>query len=83
MGAGGDVGEEPVPFERFVEIQEAMSAASDRGEDPNACLAEFGVSAMDFGQIGMYWNKRMAQEATKYHQLFTEYSEKYKAKYSS
>ena len=81
QGVGGDVGEEPVPFETFVEIQEAMGAAANRGEDPNSVLASFGVTAADFGNIGMYWSKRLSQEATKYHALYTEYSEKYKAKY--
>jgi hypothetical protein len=82
QGVGGDVGAEPIPFELYVEIQVAMSAASDRGEDPNAALASFGVSVADFGNIGMYWNKRMQQEATRYHALYTEYLEKYQAKYA-
>ena len=29
----------------------------------------------------MFWNKKMAQQATKYHALFTQYSDKYRAKY--
>jgi hypothetical protein len=81
VGAGGDLGPEPIPFERFVEIQEAMGITAERGGDPNALLAQFGINAPDWGNLGMYWNKRMAQEATKYHALFTEYSAKYRAKY--
>ncbi len=83
VGVGGDVGEEPVPFEKFVEVTIAQSAGAERGEDPSAVLGSFGMSPVDFSNIGMYWNKRMSQEATKYHQLFTEYSAKYEAKYGT
>lgn len=82
VGVGGDLGGEPISFERYIEIQEAMGAASNRGEDPNALLASFKMSPMDWGNCGMYWNKKMSQEATKYHRLFTEYSAKYSAKYA-
>ena len=39
------------------------------------------MNALDWSNIGMYWNKKMSQEASKYHQLFTEYSAKYSAMY--
>ncbi len=81
-GVGGNVGAEPIPFERFVQIQEAMGAAANRGEDATAVLAEFGLSPMDWGNVGMYWNKRMQQEATKYHQLYVHYSEHYRRLYA-
>ncbi len=83
QGIGGDVGAEPIPFELFVEISEAQSAAGQRGEDASAVLASFGMSPLDWSNVGMYWNKRLAQEATKYHQLYTEYSAKYQAKYGT
>jgi hypothetical protein len=81
VGVAGDLSAEPMSFERYVEVQEAMGAAADRGEDPNACLASFGLSGADFGNVGMFWSKKMQQEATKYHQLFVDYSAKYSAKY--
>lgn len=81
VGVAGDLSAEPMPFERYVEAQEAMSAASDRGEDPTAALAAFGISPADFGNIGGFWSKKMQQEMTKYHQLYTQYSDKYRAKY--
>src|SRR5262249_45416668 len=81
VGVAGDLSAEPMSFERYVEVQEAMGAASERGEDPNACLASFGLSAADFGNVGMFWSKKMQQEAMKYHQLFIDYSAKYSAKY--
>jgi hypothetical protein len=83
VGVGGNVGAEPVPFETFVQVQEAMGAAANRGQDANAVLASFGMTGADWGNVGMYWNKRMQQEATKYYELFTAYSEKYRTVYSN
>ena len=62
---------------------EAQNAASQRGEDANAVLASFGMNALDWSNIGMYWNKKMAQEATKYHQLYSQFSARYAAKYGN
>ena len=81
-GIGGNLGAEPIPFERFVEIQEAMSAGSRRGYDANAVLAHFGMSALDWSNAGMFWSKRIQQEGMKYHELFTHYSDLYRAKYA-
>lgn len=83
QGVGGNVGAEPVPFERFVQIQEAMNAAAQRGEDAGAVLGDFGMSPLDWGNVGMYWSKRMQQEATHYHQLYVQYSEYYQRMYAS
>jgi len=81
VGVGGNLGAEPIPFERYVEIMEAQSAAGERGEDPIALLASFGLKAIDWSNLGMYWSKRMQQEATKYRDLYNQYSAKYSAKY--
>jgi hypothetical protein len=81
-GVGGNVGAEPISLERFVEITEAMSAAHSRGVDANAVLAHFGLSALDWSNAGMFWSKRMQQEALKYHELYTKYSDYYRAKYA-
>jgi hypothetical protein len=82
VGVGGNLGAEPISFERFVEIQEAMSAGSRRGYDANAVLAHFGLSVVDWSNAGMFWSKRMQQDAMKYHELFTKYSDYYRAKYA-
>lgn len=81
VGVAGDLSAEPMSFERWVEAQEAMSAASDRGDDPSAALAAFGLTPADFGNVGAFWSKKLQQEMTKYHQLYTQYSDKYRAKY--
>jgi len=83
QGVGGDLSSEPIAFERYVEIMEAQGAAADRGEDASACLASFGISAMDWSNIGMFWSKKIQQEATKYHVLYSQYSAKYSAQYGT
>lgn len=82
VGIGGDLGVEPISLERFVEIQEAMSAAHRRGYDANAVLAHFGMSALDWSNAGMFWSKRIQQEAIRYHELYTKYLDIYRAKYA-
>ncbi|HEX3491910.1 MAG TPA: hypothetical protein VHU92_21365, partial [Streptosporangiaceae bacterium] len=82
VGVGGDLGAEPISFERFVEIQTAQGAAAQRGYDANAVLAHFGMTALDWSNAGMFWSKRIQQDPMKYHQLMTEYREFYEAKYA-
>lgn len=78
-GVAGNVGPEPVPFETFVEISEALRA----GGEPTAVLAQFGIRPVDWSNMGMYWNRRIAQEATKYHELYTQLSARFAAKYGN
>jgi hypothetical protein len=82
VGVGGDLSNEPMPFERYCEIEAAMACASERGEDVNELLAHFGLKAAEWGQLGMFWSKKMQQDAMGYHRLYTEYSAKYRAQYS-
>jgi len=82
VGVGGDLSDEPIPFERYCEIEAAMGCASDRGEDVNGVLAQFGMNAVDWGALGAFWSKKMQQDAMGYHKLYTEYSARYKAQYS-
>jgi hypothetical protein len=81
VGVSGDLGKEPVSFERYVEIMVAQSIAGEKGEDANAVLASFGINALDWSNMSMYWSKRQQQEAEKYHKLYLEYDTKFKAKY--
>jgi len=82
VGVGGDLSNEPIPFERYCEIEAAMACASERGEDVNQLLAQFGIKAAEWGMLGMFWSKKMQQDALGYHALYTEYSAKYRAQYS-
>jgi hypothetical protein len=82
VGVGGDLSDEPLSFERYCEIEAAMACASERGEDVNQLLAQFGLRAAEWGMAGMFWSKKMQQDAVGYHALYTEYSAKYRAQYS-
>ena len=82
VGVGGDLGGEPISFERFVEIQEAMAAAHRRGYDANAMLAHFGMSALDWSNAGLFWSKQMQEDALRYHELYAKYQDLYRAKYA-
>lgn len=81
VGAGGDLGQEPIPFEQWVEIQVAMGAAADRGEDATAVLGNFGMSPLDWSNVGAFWNKRFAQEGPAYAAKYDELMKKFNAKY--
>jgi hypothetical protein len=81
QGVGGNVGAEPVPFETYVHVMVAQNAAYQKGQDANAVLAQFGMTALDWSNIGAYWSKKTQQEAMKYHQLMIEYQAKYEGMY--
>jgi hypothetical protein len=81
-GVGGNLGADPIPLERFVEIQEAMAAAHRRGYDANAMLAHFGMSALDWSNAGLFWSKQMQEDALRYHELYAKYQDLYRAKYA-
>jgi hypothetical protein len=82
-GVAGDIGAEPVPFELFVEVTEALRAGDKRGVDGMTVLASFNLRPVDWSNIGMYWNRKIAQQATKYHALYSELGVKYAAKYGN
>lgn len=82
-GYAGDVGAEPVPFETFVEVTEALRAGATRGADASQVLASFQLRPVDWSNIGAYWNRKIAQQATKYHRLYDELGVKFAAKYGN
>ena len=81
VGTAGDLSDEPISFEKWVEIGVAQQAASANGSDVQEVLAGFGLNVMDWSNMGMFWSKKLMQESTKYAQLHTEYTEKYEAQY--
>jgi len=83
VGTGGDLGQEPIPFERYVEIESAMGAAANRGEDAIAVLGQFGLSPIDWSNVGAFWSKRIYQQATHYAQRYHELKEHFDAKYGA
>lgn len=86
-GGGQPDGEPPIPLEQYVEISEAQSAASQQGHDATAVLANFGLSVMDWSQIGMwysqYLNKNMMLNGQALFHRFNELTEFYKTKYAT
>ncbi len=82
QGVAGDLSEEPISYEKYVEIMVAMDAASRQGKNvDDAFFAQFGLKTIDWSNIGMFWSKKWQQNAEYYHELDTEYTKKYQAKY--
>ena len=82
QGVGGDLSDEPVPYEKYVEIMVAMGAASQQGKDvDDAFFAQFGLKTIDWSNIGMFWSKKFQQNAEHYHALDVKYTAIYEAKY--
>lgn len=86
MQAGGSVDDDPpIPFERYVEIEQAQSALCEQGYDAVAVLQQFGMSIMDWSNVGMWYSQYLARNMNKngqalYHQ-YCELQAKYAAKY--
>jgi hypothetical protein len=80
-------GQPPIPLEQYVEIMEAQGAAAEQGRDPNEVLAGFGMSAIDWANVGswysQYLNKNFMLDGQKLLHRYNELTEFYKAKYAS
>lgn len=76
-------GAEPVPFERWVEIQTAQGVWAQQGKDVNAMLKKvFGMTAVDWSNISAHWSQKLStdfQLAAKYGELNAKYTEQYAA----
>jgi hypothetical protein len=74
-------GEEPIPFERYCEIQGAQTAWANTGQDVNAMLKEtFDMNAMDFANLSGFFMSRMATDQDmmmKYSELTAKYEKEY------
>jgi hypothetical protein len=74
---------EPFPMETWIEVQEAVNAATARGEDTQDVLASFGMTAADWGPASGWWAMKFASES---HILMGDYSrlsQKYQRKYGA
>jgi hypothetical protein len=87
MGAGGSESEAPIPLERFVEIEVAQAAGAEQGKDAAGVLRSFGMSPMEWGQVGGWWSMYITQNAMKnngeLHQRYTKLREQFEAKYKT
>ena len=62
--AGGGA---PIPYERACEIQGAMTAWSETGQDVNALLqAQFGMNAADWSAANMWWLTQLQADVSKF-----------------
>ena len=73
-GVGGDLADEPIPFERYVQIQEAINSGADKGQDASAVLGHFSMSPVDWSNVSMFWSKKIQQNAPHYHALYAQYA---------
>jgi hypothetical protein len=85
MGLAGPAagGGDPMTFEKFCEVQGAMTAWSKQGKDVNAGLSKsFNMSAMDWSNVSMYWMQKLMTDIPKMQQM-TDLSATYEKKYLS
>jgi len=82
--AGAEVGgDEPYPFEKWIEITVAMDKRTELGEDPAQILASFGMTAAEWGVSGGWWSQKFHAHAydqqmlERYNQLTAHYETQY------
>jgi hypothetical protein len=76
-------GDEPISFEKWIEITEAQNAGTAQGRDPAEVLAEFGMTPADWGTAGGWWSQKFAAEAVSRLDEYNRLSEKYRQKYAT
>jgi hypothetical protein len=76
----------PITLEQWVEVQEAMGAASNQGRDPNQVLTQYGMNIMAWSNAGAWWSTHFSQNAMKnngeLHRRFSELSDHFRAKFA-
>ncbi len=83
VGGTAAGGGEPVPFDKFCEIQGAMSAWATTGQDVNALLKKtFDMTAVDWSNISTWWFSQMTADLSKMN-VYSAKSAEYEAKYKS
>ncbi len=74
---------EPVPFAKFVEIEQAQRAWSQQGLDIGAKLQEvFGISILDWSDIGAYWSPKITSDLN-YARQYNELQPRFAAQYGA
>jgi hypothetical protein len=86
-GQVGTEAEAPITLERYVEIEVAQNRGVSQGRDAATILKSFGMSPMEWGQVGGWWSVFISQNAMKnngeLHQRYTRLQAEYDAKYKS
>ena len=74
-------GAEPVPFDKICEVQGAVSAWSDTGQDVNALLQQtFQMNAADFAAANSWWLSQLTADIPRfdvYHSKVEDYKKQY------
>jgi hypothetical protein len=77
----------PMSLEKYVEIMEAQGAASTQGRDAGQVLKSFGLSILDWSNVGAWFSAYINDNALKNNAKvlneFNELQAKYKAKYAT
>jgi hypothetical protein len=86
LGGGGvqaAAGTEPMSFDRYCEIQGAMTAWSQTGQDVNAMLKHtFDMTALDWSTASMWWMSHMQSDLS-YFDKHSKLTEQYEKQYSA
>jgi hypothetical protein len=81
-GFGSQVqgGAPTLSFEDWIKIQEHVSAGTAQGIDPAAILAQYKLTAADFGTVGGYWGMKLSTDMAlleKYQVLSAKFREQF------
>lgn len=80
-------GEMPMTLDQYVEITEAQSATATQGGDASALLKKFGLSVLDWSNLGAWFSAYISENALKNNSAvlneFNALQAKYKAKYAT
>jgi hypothetical protein len=80
-------GNPPIPLEQYIEVMEAQNAGANHGKDASQILQSFGLSILDWSNLGSWFSAYFNENALKndgaLHKQWTALQEKYAAKYKS
>jgi hypothetical protein len=86
-GEAASEADAPITLERFVEIEIAQGSGVGQGKDAAAILESFGMSPMEWGQVGGWWSLYISKNAMRnngeLHQRYTKLREQFEAKYAT
>ena len=80
-GAGVEGTAEPFSFERWIEITVAQEAGSAQGQDPAGVLAQFGMTAADWGTASGWWSQKFNANAMAMLEDYNRLTAQFRAKY--
>ena len=82
MGGSAEVNENTCTFEKYMEAQVAQTVLAKHGRDAQDVLKDFGMTPVDYSNVGMFWMSKMTTDwtlGTKMEALTKEYTAKYES----